>query len=273
VLRWYCIQFVALSGCRFEEAALGAPGNFWKPKACNKPTCDRKLYSRNGIRPRGRTARSSCTPPFSVKAVEVEGGRRGRRGGAGIIVPWSYLRSVDKGLPHKDVSRRRWAAPMYNGMKLVMAFMFWSIRTCKNDWYSAAEGAINHSHYQEEWTSQVSMQRSSQSDDRTLLLAHFLIYIPHLGYDVRSEATCQEWCVGHGFVLSTNGMLYHRGPLWCDAMVHCHSLAWGSTRSSMAHMFWWLRLGTKRRQRAVVLALVHCGRMSVLMESYRLQDQ
>jgi hypothetical protein len=45
-------RFVAISGCRFEKATLGAPGNFCEPKAREEPTCDNKLYSRNGIRPR-----------------------------------------------------------------------------------------------------------------------------------------------------------------------------------------------------------------------------
>ena len=34
----YCIQFIATSGCRFEEAALGAPGTFLEPNSRDEST-------------------------------------------------------------------------------------------------------------------------------------------------------------------------------------------------------------------------------------------
>ncbi|CAP79416.1 hypothetical protein PCH_Pc17g01280, partial [Penicillium rubens Wisconsin 54-1255] len=73
---------------------------------------------------------------------------------------------------------------------------------------------------------------------------------------------------------SSNGLPYPRGHSRAMSMVHCHALACRSVSYSVTYMFRWSKLGRKRRQRVVVLALVRCGRMSsVLLESHRLQDQ
>jgi hypothetical protein len=49
-------------------------------------------------------------------------------------------------------------------------------------------------------------------------------------------------------------------------MAHCHSLACGSVSYSMTYMFCWRRLGMKRRQRPVDLALVHFGRIPSVLD-------
>jgi hypothetical protein len=65
---------------------------------------------------------------------------------------------------------------------------------------------------------------------------------------------------------STNGVLYPRGHSGAMSMVHCHSLACISVSYSITYMFCWQERGMKRRQRAAVLALVYCGRLSSVLD-------
>jgi hypothetical protein len=68
---------------------------------------------------------------FIHSAAQCEGGgvEGGRRDGARVVVtPWSYLDPTMKGLPTRMFHGWRWAAPMYNGMNLVMVFVYWGTR-------------------------------------------------------------------------------------------------------------------------------------------------
>lgn len=81
----------------------------------------------------------------------------------------------------------------------------------------------------------------------------------HLGHAACFEATgeqCKPWlCAEHW-----RGCWVLRGHSGELSIFYCQSLASRWDRLFITHMFWWSRPGTKRRQRAVVLALVHCGR-------------
>jgi hypothetical protein len=77
----------------------------------------------------------------------------------------------------------------------------------------------------------------------------------------------QKWCVGYGFVQSTNGGAVSSG-LSGAMSVHYRSLAYRI--DELIHDSHVLVAKPREEER---LALVHSGRMSVLLESYSLQDQ
>jgi hypothetical protein len=79
----------------------------------------------------------------------------------------------------------------------------------------------------------------------------------------------QDWRVGHGFVQSTNGgCCIFGGHSRAMPMIHCHSFACRIVE--LIHGSHVLVAKPRDEER---LALVHSGRMSVLLESYSLQDQ
>jgi hypothetical protein len=93
----------------------GCTGQLLRAKGAGRTTGDRKLYSRNGIRPRDGDGERFIHSV--VRGVEAVRSRRKTRWARVVVPPWSYLRSGDR-TPNRDVSRWRWAAPMYNGMKI-----------------------------------------------------------------------------------------------------------------------------------------------------------
>jgi hypothetical protein len=137
-------MFVALSGCRFEEAALDAPGKF--------PRQQRGVTSHiwQGIAQsfweaascRGREVEA---PPFSV----CEGGEEGAEGAVERVCPLVLPDSVVT--RHKSFRGWRWAAPT-TAWKCQRCLCF-GAQPCIINRTRRNRGAIFHSPYHEERTS------------------------------------------------------------------------------------------------------------------------
>jgi hypothetical protein len=191
---------------------------------------------------------------------------------ASYCCPGSYLRSVDKDYPQGDFTGGDGLLLCTMASKSVMVFVFWSTQICTNIWYSAGEDAIITHIIRKNGCLKLPC---SEPCNRMCVpdIGPFPWFVVHLGYVARFQPS------GPRIVSRLWLFIWHQrdavasGASGATSMFHCHSLACRSARKYMTHMFWWPTLGTKGRQIVTVYALVHCGRMSVLLESHRLRGQ